>query len=399
MLLGKTVMKKLTALSYVALCVIALPLGMACHAEEVRKSMNSLLLPFKAIQPYIASQEKFTAPENREAVFSVIQDLRKNFHTLESVPSSFHKLPGFDENLSAATDLLDDTSRRFQEGKVSYAWWRVRKLPSDCFTCHATYKVSSRYSNPGVIDETLDPLNKGRFLLATRQFKEAQDQFLLVLKDRDSRLYFNEALRSLLLISIRIDKDPLEGVARLKQVLNTSDLPEEDAREAKNWIRQLTAWSKEKPARARDTVAFAEQLITAGAVSSPTRAQDDVALLRGTAILHTQLEQGTIRNDARPRALYLLGFAYTKLPLFFSESWAEMYLERCIKEFPGTVTAKQAFSIYRDQIVDDYTGTAGTNIPAEVQLHLEELRKKAHGEPQFKGVVKAPHPHSSHERS
>jgi hypothetical protein len=220
-----------------------------------------------------------------------------------------------------------------------------------------------------------------------------------VLKDRDSRLYFNEALRSLLLISIRIEKDPLEGVATLQRVLNTSDLPEEDAREAKSWMKQLTAWSAEKPARARDTVAFAEQLITTGATSSPTRMQDDVALLRGTAILHTQLEQGTIRKDARPRALYLLGFAYTKLPLFFSESWAEMYLERCIKEFPGTVTAKQAFSIYRDQIVDDYTGTAGTDIPAEVKLHLEELRKKAHGEPQFKGVVKAPLARGSGEQS
>jgi hypothetical protein len=391
-------MSKLLSFVCLVVGVSTLSFGLTANAQEVRKSMNSLLPPFKAIQPYIASQEKFMAAENHNAIFSVIQDLRKNFHTLESVPSSFHKLPGFDENLGEVTDLLDDTSRRFQEGKTSYAWWRLRKLPSDCFTCHATYKVSSKYSNSGVIDESLDPLNKGRFLLATRQFKEALDQFMLVLKDKDSKISYNEALRSILLISIRIDKDPTEGTKRLQHILDTADLPEEDAREARSWITQLTAWSKEKPARARHTVAFAEQLITSGAISSPRHEQDDVALLRGTAILHEQLEQGMIRNDIRPRALYLLGFAYTKLPLFFSESWAEMYLERCIKEFPGSVSAKQAFVAYRDQVIDDYTGTAGTEIPAEVQLHLDELRKKAHGEPDFKGVVKGPTTESLRER-
>jgi hypothetical protein len=67
-----------------------------------------------------------------------------------------------------------------------------------------------------------------------------------------------------------------------------------------------------------------------------------------------------------------------------------MYLERCIREFPGSANAKRSFAAYRDLILDDYTGTAGTEIPDEIKLHLEELRKKAYGETDFKGVVKAP---------
>jgi hypothetical protein len=66
-----------------------------------------------------------------------------------------------------------------------------------------------------------------------------------------------------------------------------------------------------------------------------------------------------------------------------------MYLERCISEFPGTKTAKQAYAVYRGQIIDDYTGTAGTEIPDEIKLHLEELRKKAHDEGNFTPIVKA----------
>lgn len=369
-------------------CLLAAP--SAALGEEVRAGMNNLLVPFRAIQPYIAAQDRFMAQEANDKVAGLINDLRKNFHRLESVPTSYHALPGFDENLLAVADLLDDSSRRFSEGKKSYAWWRLRKLPSDCFTCHATYKVSSRYSNPGIVDDSLDPLNRGRFLLATRQFSEAQGEFLKALQDPTNTMYYNEALRSLLLIATRIDQNPSEGVATLQRALETSKLPEEDAREAHQWIKELRSWANEKATPSRTTVAFAEQLITGGAASTPTHRQNDVSLLRGTAILHQLLEQGALKKELRPQALYLLGFAYTKLPLFFSESWAEMYLERCIKEFPGSANAKRAFAAYRDQTIDDYTGTAGTDIPDEVKLHLEELRKKAYGEADFKGVVRAP---------
>lgn len=351
--------------------------------------MDSLLMPFRAIQPYIVSQEKFVSSENHDAVLGIIQDLRKNFHRIESVPSSYHSLPGFDENITIVTELLDDASRRFSEGKTSYAWWRLRKLPADCFTCHSTYKVTSHYSNEAVIDSSLDPLNKGRFLVATRQFASAQNEFLKVLQDPNMRLYYNEALRSLLLIATRIDKSPADGIKILTEAIESSKLPEEDARETTRWIKELSTWSKEKASPVKNSLAFAEQLITSGAVSSPTRDQNDVALLRGTAILHKLLEDGTLKKELRSQALFLMGFAYTKLPLFFSESWAEMYLERCIREYPGSMNAKRAFTTYRSQVVDDYTGAAGTEIPDEVKLHLEELRRKAFGEVGFDSVVKA----------
>jgi len=356
-------------------------------AQEVKSEMNALLGPFRAIQPFIASQERFVDPKQRERVTEIIQDLRMNFHKLESLPSKYHALPGFDENVKAVADLLDDSSRRFNEGKTSYAWWRLRKLPSDCFTCHATYKVESRYSNAAVIDQSLDPLNRARFLLATRQFNEAQEAFLSVVKNSDYRINFNEALRSLVLITTRINRNPKEGAEQLREIARTTSLPDEDKRQALLWADELQAWSKESPKPALSAIRRAEQLIERGLKISPDAPTNDVALLRGTAILHQQLEEGTISRELRPRALYLLGFAYAKLPLFFSQSWAEMYLERCITEFPDSAVAKKAYAVYREQIIDDYTGTAGTDIPAEIKLHLEELHDKAYGLGKFSPIV------------
>jgi len=380
-------MKTANLLSFALLTCTTVCIATQAQAQEVKAGMNSLLVPFKEIQPYIASENRFLDPNNHDTLMRIIQDLRSNFHKVEAIPSRYHALPGFTENVRDVADLLDDSSRRFSEGKSSYAWWRLRKLPTDCFTCHATYKVSSHYSNPGAIDESLDPLSRARFLLATRQFNEAQDAFTAVLRSAEYKLDYNEALRSLVLITTRIDRNPTEGAQHLRAIARTADLPEEDAREALQWADQLAAWSRENPAKKSGSLQVAEQLIQRGSKTSLDIPQDDVSLLRGTAMLHQLLEDGKLPKEQRPRALYLLGFAYTKLPLFFSESWAEMYLERCIREYPGTNLAQKSYRTYREHILDDYTGTAGTEIPAEIKLHLEDLHNRAYGVGSFTPVV------------
>jgi hypothetical protein len=371
---------------YLLTCTTAF-IATQAQAQEVKARMNSVLVPFKEIQPYIASENRFLDPSNHDTVMRIIQELRSNFHKLESIPSRYHSLPGFSENVRDVADLLDDTSRRFSEGKASYAWWRLRKLPTDCFTCHATYKVASHYSNLGAIDESLDPLSRARFLLATRQFSEAQEAFTVVLKSPEYKLDYNEALRSLVLITTRIDRNPAEGAERLRAIARTADLPEEDAREALQWADELAAWGRENTAKRIGSLQLAEQLIQRGSKTSLDSPQDDVSLLRGTAMLHQLLEDGKLPKEQRPRALYLLGYAYTKLPLFFSESWAEMYLERCIREYPGTNLAQKSYRTFREHILDDYTGTAGTEIPAEIKLHLEDLHNRAYGVAGFSPVV------------
>jgi len=367
-----------------------LPCGDSALAEEsVRGGMNSLLAAFRDIQPYLVDQERFADPESRDEVTELLDGLRSNFHKLENIPSHFQPLPGFRENTKSVAEMLDDSSRRFREGKTAYAWWRLRKLPSECFGCHATYKVSNHYSNQSAIAPSLDPLNRGRFLLATRQFTEAEVAFREVLNNPGYRFNYDEVLRSLLLVTIRVEGKPNEGIAMFKEILATSKLPEEDAHEVQRWIEQLTQWSKEGTKPRRDPVIFGEKLIHMGSSSSPTQTQNDVALLRGTALIHEQLEAGTVKAAERPHALYLLGFAYLQLPLFFAEDWAEIYLERCINEFPGSDDAKRSYRAYRDHILDDYTGTAGTTLPDDIKLHLEGLRAKAYGEPAFGGMVKA----------
>jgi hypothetical protein len=352
-------------------------------AEEVQSSMQKLLVPLRTLQPFLADQDKFTESDNENEIHEQLVALRRDFHSLERIPTHYKSQPGFQENITNVAELLDDASRRFDEGRKEYAWWRLQRLPTDCFSCHATYKVSSQYSNTAMVDDSLNTLERARFLMATRQFSEAKKTLLVALGDPAYRLYDDQILRSLLLIETRISQDPKESLEMFKGILKSDKLPLDDAHTVQRWLIGLEAWSKSRPVGESNKLAAGEKLIRTGATRGIDFTQDEVALLRGTALVHESLEAGKLNESQRRKAIYLLGYAYNHLPHFFTEGWDELYLEKCIEEFPNTQEAKWAYNIYSDKVMDDFTGSGGSNIPAEVKLHLEDLRKKAYGERDF----------------
>jgi hypothetical protein len=262
-------------------------------------------------------------------------------------------------------------------------WEGVRNYQARNFMREMTVgdRVLFYHSNADIVDPSLDPINRARFLLATRQFKAAQEALLEVLKDKKQRLFHDEALRTLLVVAIRIDRNPNQGRELFSKLQADIVLPEEQQRDVDTWIKGFERWSKETTKGTQDlSLAKAEQLIVTGATKGIDYRQDDVSLIRGTAMVHDILEGDKVDAEQRKRALYLLGFAYAHIPAYFAESWSEMYLEQCINEYPGTNEAKRAYRIYREHIIDEFTGSSGTNLPAEVELQLETLRKKAYGE-------------------
>ena len=352
-------------------------------AEEVQSSMQKLLTPLRTLQPFLADEDKFTDSDNSDEIHKQLVDLRRDFHSLERLPTKYKSQPGFQESVKNVAELLDDASRRFDEGRKEYAWWRLQRLPTDCFSCHATYKVSSQYSNTAMVDESLNPLERARFLMATRQFAEAKRTLSAALEDPTYRLYDDQILRSILLIETRVSKDPKESLTMFKGILKSGDLPLDDAHTVERWLKGLESWSKAPAVSGANKLATGEKLVRAGATRGIDYAQDDVALLRGTALIHESLEAGNLNEPQRRKAIYLLGYAYSQLPQFFTEGWDELYLEKCIEEFPNSQEAKWAYDIYSDKVMNDFTGSGGSTIPAEVKLHLEDLRKKAYGESEF----------------
>src|SRR5690606_2331569 len=96
-----------------------------------------------------------------------------------------------------------------------------------------------------------------------------------------------------------------------------------------------------------------------------------------TSILHSFLQ--TAEGDARRQAFFLLALGYQKIPIPSFELFQEMYLEQCIREFPGTVEAKKAYSLLEELIEFESTGSGGLNLDPQDTEKLRELRSLAHG--------------------
>jgi len=135
----------------------------------------------------------------------------------------------------------------------------------NCFSCHATYKVSTSYSNEAMVAPSLNSIERSRFLLATRQFTAAQETLLQVLKDPNLRFSYDEALRSLLVVVTRVNRSPNAGIALFKEILATTKLPEEDAHQVHGWIAGLQRWRDSAPSKDEDYFAAGEKLIAQGA--------------------------------------------------------------------------------------------------------------------------------------
>jgi hypothetical protein len=355
--------------------------------ELVKSEMQSLYTPLKELLPFLADQSRFTESGNKPVIAKNLDALRNGFHTVEAIPSRYQKMPGFSFAVVQLREILDDATSRFSEGKSDYAWWRSRVVPGACFACHATYNVKSVYSSHDIIDPALPLMEQARFNLATRRFAEAEQVLLKVLATPEQRINYGEALKSLLTVELRVYDDPTHTVQTLKQVQTSSNLAEDDLEELQRWVQTLSS-QKKRVVGEKDLIKEGERLISAGLPKRMDDFHDTPLLLMGTILLQRGLERmDPLTAEERRKALLLLGSAYAQLPLYFAESWSSLYLEQCINEFPGTREAKQAFKAYKESLVDQFTGSSGTNFPAEVAEKLDNVRKKAYAIPEFKGQL------------
>ncbi|MBX7137985.1 MAG: hypothetical protein K1X83_08380 [Oligoflexia bacterium] len=367
-------------LSLAALFGLVLVGATPSFAQEVKKEMRGVYQNFRDLQPYLYDAKAFEDPKNTDRVLKLIKTLSSNFHSVEKFPESARQEPGFAFNLGLINEMLDDAALRLKEGKRSYALWRLRTVSNSCIGCHVTFKASTAFAGGAIDKMKLDTFQKGEFYLATRQYNEAEQALIAVLKDAKLSRNYIRALRRLLVIFVRIKGEPQSALDKINELSAPLKLTTDERDEVKSWTVALQNWAKEPP-ETEHNLPFAERLIR-DAVNLPDPLfdrVDAVELLRATAMLHGFLSKKGQPAEERSQTLYLLGFAYSRLPTFFNDALAELYLEQCISEFPGSYEAKRAYRLYVEVVTQQYTGSGGMNVPPDVDTRMLELHDKAFG--------------------
>jgi hypothetical protein len=165
------------------------------------------------------------------------------------------------------------------------------------------------------------------------------------------------------------------AITVLSQFLERPDVPAVLRDQLQSWVKALTELQSHEPldeARAR-----ARTLIEAGQRRNrfPADHQGFVHFVVASSLLHRWLATSPAPTSTLAEAYYLLGITETYIARTSWLSEAPFFLETAIRLDPKSAIATRAYDVLNMYILTEYTGSLGTRVPAEVQEHLEELRR------------------------
>lgn len=376
------------ALATTALLAIAVAPACVTPSPDTAKFRSEMLDAYQASQslfPYAWTPSAFSSPSSESTIMGLLQRLSHDFHQIERSAHQHSGDPGFRIALMMQQDMLVDIHNRFATGDKLSANKRLRALSANCITCHTRYSVGTDFlgGEPPWTGSTFeDQLAAADYLLASRQFDRAGDGYRMVAETVGAvpagSAQAMVALKSWLVIQVRVKNAADDAADLLSASLEQLQLNQQNRQTVEEWIKQLRIPLPEDPAKS--------PLLRAGELLRPTIVdfssnndeQNLVQTLRATAILHRYLE-GAPDSDERRKAEFVLALAYTHIPIPSFEVQRELYLEQCIRNYPGSKEAKNAFLLYQNLIADRATESSGNKLDAESQKKLVELKEIAVG--------------------
>lgn len=395
-------------LSATVLATLALGLTLACApADEVaetpavetpsaepaaaelatRATMARIVEAMRVALPLALDAEGFADPARREPVRAALADIASSAAALEAHADTNDPETGF-LSRSLAADAVD-VAARFDAGRHAEARFLMTLLVDNCFACHArTPDVESRDLGARLLADidaaALEPRELALLQVATRQFDDALDTWEELFRspaEGPAELARQGLLVDYLIVAIRVKDDLERPRAALGALAARGDTPA--------FLQaELGAWS-DALVELEESTAFG--LEAARALIKPSDEHDGeheaanvVREIVASAHLHRLLFRlrdsgtppaGATAAEQRAEAFYLLGLVESRIR---HSSWllqAEFYLESAIRTAPGGPFARAAYNLLEQEILADYSGSAGDPLPDELQSRLAELEE------------------------
>ncbi len=351
--------------------------------QDLSQALNKLL-------PLMSDTKAFNDPANEVAIRDAASRLKKLSHQVRA-----SEKPAADPAYDSIARMLDEDLARavsaLATGNRDYARLTIRESIGYCIQCHTQTASGPNFPKLelGYDPSSLSPLGRGDFYAATRQFDRALSAYQEGVRDsayaKRDVFGWERAVKSALAIAVRFKQDPSEAQKIARAVQSNKSAPESLKIAAKSWSRSISEWSKQASAKKPEPpLSLAQKLIDQADARQDISDPQDVPYLRASALLHQWLSENPAKagqsNLERAKALWLAGrSAEASRELNF---WTlhERYYELCIDDAPKTETAKSCYKLLSDSVVTGYTGSSGTNLPADEERRLAKLKAKAFGE-------------------
>ncbi|MCY4524544.1 MAG: hypothetical protein OXB84_07390 [Halobacteriovoraceae bacterium] len=275
----------------------------------------------------------------------------------------------FKENIS-------DIKKGYQIQNTSYAKHRLKVMNVLCISCHSQLP-RKRY--PRIINKYSEITNK--------YIRRNRDKAMLsyFLRDYETSIkYFkkefeetsnqNESvIRTILNIYVTNLDNENKAVKYLRSISNNKKTPKGIKKSAKEWTRELI-----KPFNRKNDKKSVKKLI-----SRVNNIKDElninsrlaVEMFRMKRTLNNYMTKKT-NTKLMPEILYSLGLLTDRQGDIYLYSLGEMYLKKCIINYPKSDIAKDCYTAYKDSVYFGFTGSSGTHIPPDIKKELKTLESK-----------------------
>lgn len=366
----------------ILLCVFLI--SSAAHSSKPPESLNEAMSRIGNIMvdiyPTIVARRALTNEETTN-INHALSELSTLFHY--SGPFIRKKPDTYGTSYELILEYLDETLRAMQAKNTRYGRSRLHAIGTICTSCH-TQDTKLRTLFSGTSRKRFnDDFSYAEFNYVTRNYEEAIRYFekYLLSGKKKTELEIIRPLQRIITIYAQIYNRPGDGAKKLREFTSLKQHTQETRKQLKSWIEGLDDLQKLGVERINPTsLPTLKRYVTKylGPLNEPVielnpTPQEEITLVWLRGQLYHYLNKNPARDEI-PRILYWLAISDRGIGYNFYFSLADLYLKQCVKQFPSHPYAKFCYNEYREYINYAYSGSAGTFIPDEIEIELEDLK-------------------------
>lgn len=360
--------------------------------EEVSKVqakavMTGVYDSFTKVIPYLYSDENSMEVLRKDAakkaeLIKNLEDISLFFKSARHV--EYFQRPGFRPSLDSMNTHLSETIDSVTNNNFAFAQRRLSALTSLCVSCH------SQLSAKGAKNAFGDAINKskreefesdyafGNYLYLIRRFDDSEKYLTLAIEkalseSRTHELY--SSLRRIISIHTKIAFNHKQASLFVNKYVADPRLPTLAKNTLNDWNKSLKGWANFNPEKIESIDIFIEtHLAPLEEMKEKTgQGDNDITLLIAAGVLSKYLNDHP-KSQNTPQILYWLSVAERRLSNTYFFTLSDLYLKECVQLYSKTPYAQKCYNLYEDNIKFGYTGSNGTDIPAEEKRELARLR-------------------------
>lgn len=347
---------------------------------ETARTMAALVANLEYLLPLSFDSDRFAAPAEREAVQAHLRLLVQQSQRLEKHAEQQSAAFG-----SLSRSLAEDAQQieeRYREGRPDEARFLLHELTDACVACHSRLPDSAPRplgrplaDSPEVVALPLD--ERVRIEAATRQFDRALDSYEKLFASKEltpQDLDLGGFLDTYVELCLRVRRDPARPRRALTRLAARSDATDAERDMLTAWVASLRSLEERKPLPDR----LAEAAALLAMAKDRSRYPDDrralVYYVAASSELHRMLAEPGTTKQQQAEAYYGLGLVESRVGRAFWLSETEDLLEAAIEADPAGPWAEPSFRLLEEFLASGYTGSAGSDMPADVRMRLTRLR-------------------------